>query len=263
MKKLHVIKIGGYVIDNPDCIEPFIENFAGISDRKILVHGGGKLASTLAEKLGVKQVLVEGRRITNIKTLKITTMVYGGLINKNIVAKLQKFNCNAIGFCGADGNLIRSKKREVDKVDFGYVGDITDDGINISLFDKLFEMGITPVISPISYDGNGGLLNTNADTMAANIAIALSSLYDVELTYCFEKNGVMLDTKIDDSFVRELSKEQYIDLKERGVVSNGMIPKLDNAFSALDRGVNSIKICHSQNITSLMSKISGTQLLKI
>jgi acetylglutamate kinase len=263
MKKLHVIKIGGNVIDNPEYIEPFIENFAGINERKVLVHGGGKLASTLAEKLGIKQVLVEGRRITNIKTLKITTMVYGGLINKNIVAKLQKYNCNSIGFCGADGNLIKSKKREFDKVDFGYVGDILDEGINVDLLDTILKMGITPVISPITYDGKGGLLNTNADTIAAAIAIGLSSIYDVELTFCFEKNGILLDTRREDSFIHELHKKQYDDLKERGIVSNGMIPKLDNAFSALDKGVKAINICHSQNITSNMSKIKGTQLINI
>ena len=261
MEKLHVIKIGGNVIDNPHYIEPFLEEFSQIKGPKILIHGGGKLASTLAEKLGIKQVLIDGRRVTNIKTLKITTMVYGGLINKNLVAKLQALNCNAIGLCGADGNLVRSKKRENTEIDYGYVGDITPDCINSNLIRQFINMGLTLVISPISYDGKGGLLNTNADTMASVIATALSNLYEVKLTYCFEKKGVLLDTKDDDSFIESLNKSDYLKLKTKGIISNGMIPKLDNAFEAIDKGVKNIIICHSKNITSKMCQIQGTQLI--
>ena len=262
MKKIHIIKIGGNVIDNPKYIEPFLENFSKIEGPKILIHGGGKLATTLAEKLGVKQVMIEGRRVTNLKTLKITTMVYGGLINKNIVAKLQALHCNAMGFCGADGNLVRSNKREHNEIDYGYVGDINENGINTSLIKQLINLGLTLVISPISYDGKGGLLNTNADTMASEFAKALSKLYDVELTYCFEKQGVLLNTKDENSFITNLNKEDYLKLKTNGTISNGMIPKLDNAFNAIDNGVKTITICHSNSITPMKHKIRGTQLVK-
>lgn len=261
MKKLNIIKIGGNVIDNPDYVEPFLKEFAQIEGPKILIHGGGKLASTLAEKLGVKQVLIDGRRVTNIKTLKITTMVYGGLINKNLVAKLQALNCNAIGLCGADGNLIKSKKRENTEIDYGYVGDITTDCVNINLIHQFINMDLTLVICPISYDGKSGLLNTNADTIASVVAVSLSKLYDVNLTYCFEKNGVLFDTKDEDSFMKDLKKSEYSRLKTTGIISNGMIPKLDNAFDAIDNGVKNIIICHSKNITCKMFQIKGTQLI--
>jgi acetylglutamate kinase len=262
MKKLHILKIGGNIIDDPTQLNTFIQHFSEINELKILIHGGGKLATELAHKLGIKQTLIEGRRITDSETLSITVMVYAGLINKTLVAKLQAHNNNAIGFCGADGNLIKSKKRENSEIDYGYVGDIVEQGIDVKQFEQLLETSKTPVISPITHDGKGNLLNTNADTMVSKIAIGLSSFYDVHLTYCFEKNGVLLDLENDESFIPILNKADYLNLKKEHTISKGMIPKLDNAFSAIENGVKRVTICHAKNISKQMENVRGTQLLK-
>lgn len=262
MKKLYVIKIGGNVIDNPDMLKDFIEDFSKIEGSKLLIHGGGKLATELADNLGIKQTMIDGRRVTDAETLNVAVMVYAGLINKNIVAKLQAQQINAFGFCGADGNLVKSKKRVNTEIDFGYVGDIIDKGVNINQFENLIDSGIVPVISPITHDGLGNLLNTNADTLAAKIASALSGVFDVELIYCFEKNGVLLNLDNEDSFIRLCNKERYKELKSSGIISKGMLPKLDNAFEAMDNGVSSVTICHAKNISGISENIIGTQLVK-
>ena len=261
MQPLHIIKIGGNVIDDHLQLDNFLELFSKIHGHKLLVHGGGKLATTLANKLGVNQTIIDGRRVTNTKTLKITTMVYGGLINKNIVTKLQALNCNAIGFCGADGNLVKSKKREHSEIDYGYVGDILSDGVNVILFEQFINMGIIPIICPITHDGAGNLLNTNADTMASRISSALSSTYNTTLTYCFEKNGVLMDVEHEESCIPALNKKAYLKLKAEGIISKGMIPKLDNAFDALESGVKHVTICHAKYLSTVTSPIKGTQLL--
>ena len=185
MKKLHVIKIGGNVIDNPVALESFLSDFSKIGDLKVLVHGGGKVATELAKKMGIEQQMVEGRRITDAETLNVVTMVYAGSINKNVVAALQKNKVNAIGLSGADGNAIKASKREVDKIDYGFVGDIDSKGVNAELIALLLDGGFTPVFPAITHDGEGQLLNTNADTIASAIAVAMSGKFDVQLNYCF------------------------------------------------------------------------------
>ena len=260
MKKLHVIKIGGNILDDPEKLEKFLADFSDLDEIKILVHGGGKLATALAEKLGIQQTLVDGRRVTDAKTLDITLMVYAGLINKSLVAKLQARQCNAMGFCGADGNLIQSTKRTHTTLDFGYVGDIPNQGVQVKLFRQLLEIGIIPVISPITHDGRGQLLNTNADTMAAEIAIALAPSFDVTLSFCFEKQGVLTDIENENSFTPVLDKNLYQQLRAMGVISKGMIPKLDNAFGAFEKGVKYVNICHAENIAGTSSQLKGTQL---
>lgn len=262
MKKLHVIKIGGNVIDDPKQLGAFLKDFSAIKELKILVHGGGKLATEMATNLGIKQTMIDGRRVTDAETLKVAVMVYAGLINKTIVAKLQAEQCNAMGFCGADGNLIRSKKREHPEIDFGFVGDIIPDGIDAKQFEKLLNAGIVLVMAPITHDGMGNLLNTNADTMATKIASALTVAFDATLTFCFEKNGVLKDIENDESFISSLNKENYLKLKSEGIISKGMIPKLDNAFDAIENGVKHVAICHAQNISSVTTQIKGTQLIK-
>ena len=262
MKKLHVIKIGGNSIDDVAVLDDFLKKFNSIEDLKILVHGGGKLTTGLADSLGIKQTMHEGRRVTDFETLNIAVMVYAGLINKKIVAKLQAQNCNAIGFSGADGNLILSKKRVHSEIDYGYVGDIVDGGIDVQLFEKILSNGMIPVICPITHDGSGNLLNTNADTMASKIASELALAFEVTLTYCFEKNGVLIDVNNDMSYLPSLSKEEYLKLKSQHIISKGMIPKLDSAFEALDKKVKFVTIRNAQNITVDDTQFIGTQLVQ-
>ncbi len=252
MKRLKIIKIGGNVIDDAIAMENFLSDFSKIKCAKILVHGGGKLATDIAKRLGVSQALLNGRRITDVETLKITTMVYAGLINKQIVASLQSKCINAIGLSGADGNSIKTKKREVVDIDFGFVGDVSADSVNANFIFSLLEVGISPVFSAITHDGNGQLLNTNADTIASALAIQLSKLYDVELMYCFEKKGVLKNAEDDSSVIHEITKTGYKQLLQEGIVSKGMIPKLDTAFSAIQNGVQSVVILHA---TDLLNKI--------
>lgn len=258
MKQLQVIKIGGNCIDDPESLRNFLVDFCRITGPKVLIHGGGKLATSLANRLDIPQTLVEGRRITNAETLDIAVMVYCGLINKKIVAALQAGRCQAMGFCGADGNLVRSKKREGIGIDFGLVGDVLESGVNVKQFTKLLKHGFVPVISSITHDGTGNLLNTNADTMAAKIAAALSASFDVSLICCFEKNGVLLDPESDESQMPSLNPETYAELKEKGIISKGMIPKLDNAFEAAQRGVKTVVICHAKAILNEAYSDHGT-----
>ncbi|WP_026978664.1 acetylglutamate kinase [Flavobacterium tegetincola] len=261
MKKLHVIKTGGNIIDDSQALTKFLSDFHLIDGLKIVVHGGGKQATNLANSLHIKQTMVDGRRITDAETLDVAVMVYAGLINKNIVAKLQAQNCNAVGFSGADGNLVKSTKRIHPSIDFGYVGDISETGVNVTQFEHLLHAGLTPVICAITHDGDGNLLNTNADTMASKIASALAQKYTVSLTYCFEKNGVLSNVDDDYSYLPKLNKTKYEQLKQEEKITKGMIPKLDNAFEALEKNVKNVSICHAQNLSSVDKNLIGTQII--
>jgi acetylglutamate kinase len=262
-KSLYIIKIGGNVIDNSENLYHFLKDFERLDGFKILVHGGGKVATQIAEELGIEAKLVDGRRITDIETLRVVTMVYGGLINKNIVAQLQRFGNNAIGLTGADGNFIRAKRRPVKTIDYGFVGDIDDNSINPQNISRLMEAGFTPVFCALTHDGEGQLLNTNADTIASALAVALSSLYETTLIYCFEKKGVLQDIDDEDSLIREINPEHYEELKTRRIIHSGMLPKLDNAFTAISCGVKAVIIGKSDDLGQLKdNKPFGTRLSK-
>ncbi|MBL7739633.1 MAG: acetylglutamate kinase [Chitinophagaceae bacterium] len=258
MEKLYVIKIGGNIIDDDAKLSAFLSDFSNINGKKILVHGGGKLATRLAEKLGVEQQLVEGRRITDAETLKIVTMVYAGYINKNIVAALQGYHCNAIGLCGADGDVILAHKREHPVLDYGYVGDV--DAINTVLIRSLLNQNIAIVFAPITHDQQGQLLNTNADTIAQEVAKGMSKEYDVSLVYSFEKSGVLLDANDDSTVIDRISPSYYQQLKTKQKIFAGMIPKLDNAFTALNSGVKKVIIGKAENLEQLVNGSSGTTI---
>ncbi|HRO71476.1 MAG TPA: acetylglutamate kinase [Chitinophagaceae bacterium] len=259
MDKLYIIKIGGNIIDDEKVLSSFLENFAAIEEKKILVHGGGKLATRLAEKLGIQQQLVDGRRITDAETLKIITMVYAGYINKNIVARLQANQCNAMGLCGADGDSILAHKRQHPILDYGYVGDV--DAINTQLLRRLLEQNISIVFAPVTHDQQGQLLNTNADTIAQELAKALSADYEVSLIYSFDKSGVLLNTDDDTSLIPEITPSYYRQLKSRQKIFAGMIPKLDNAFAALNSGVSKVILGKAENLPALIAGQSGTTIV--
>lgn len=259
MNRLLVIKISGNIIDNEANLSSFLKEFASIDAPKILVHGGGKLATKMAEAMGITQQLVEGRRITDAETLKIVTMVYAGYINKNIVAQLQSHNCNALGLCGADGDAILAHKRSHPVIDYGFVGDV--DTINTQLLKSLLEQNITIVFAPITHDQQGQLLNTNADTIAQEVAKGLSNLYDVSLVYSFEKSGVLLDADDDSTVIAELTPSYYKQLKEKEKIFAGMVPKLDNAFAALQNGVKKVIIGKAEKLQQLIDGSSGTTII--
>jgi acetylglutamate kinase len=260
-QKLHIIKIGGNVIDNSENLYHFLKDFTALEGKKILVHGGGKVATQLSETLGIEPKLVDGRRITDIETLRVVTMVYGGLINKNIVAQLQRFGTNAIGLTGADGNFIRTKKRPVKTIDYGFVGDMDEKSIDPKNIGKLMEAGFTPVFCAITHDGEGQLLNTNADTIASALAVAMAKLYETTLIYCFEKKGVLQDINDEESLIREINPDRYEELKKKQIIHSGMLPKLDNAFTAINCGVEAVIIGHSDDLGQLKNKQAfGTRL---
>ena len=263
MKKLFIVKIGGNVIDNPAALEKFLVDFSRIDGLKILVHGGGKLATELAEKLHIPQKMVAGRRVTDSETLKVATMVYAGLINKQITAALQAKGTNAIGLCGADGNAIKAEKRKVVEVDYGFVGDIISEGVNASLLSTLLENEFTPVFCAITHNGEGQLLNTNADTIAASLAVAMAARYQVQLNYCFEKKGVLRDVEDELSLIPTITRTSYKQLLAEGIIFEGMIPKLDNAFNAIEKGVNSVLIAHADDLlnTTKENEHAGTKLI--
>lgn len=261
MKKLSVIKIGGNVIDNSAKLHQFLLDFTALPGDKILIHGGGKIATELGVSLGVEAKMVDGRRITDIETLRIVTMVYAGLINKNMVAQLQAKGCNAIGLTGADGNIIKAVKRPVKTVDYGFVGDLDEASVASGTLDSLLKAGLVPVLCAITHDGQSQLLNTNADTIASAVAVAMSSLYDTVLVYCFEKRGVMRDVEDDASLVPEIRMQEFEGLKEEGVVSGGMIPKLHNAFEAIKSGVNAVYIGKADELPKINEAGFGTRLI--
>ncbi|MFV0506378.1 MAG: acetylglutamate kinase [Bacteroidales bacterium] len=247
MKELKIIKVGGKIVEESDSLRELLDRFEHLEGSKILVHGGGRAATTMSEKLGIETKMIDGRRITDAETLDVVTMVYGGKVNKKIVIELQNRNINAVGLTGADMNCVSSTKRIVKDIDYGYVGDIKN--VNVASFKTIIDSGIVPVVAPLSYDHDlGSMLNTNADTMASEIAIALSSEYRVSLVYCFEKKGVLLNHKDNDSVINSLSEEHYEDLKSKRIITDGMIPKLDNAFNAKSKGVYSIRITNHMSI---------------
>jgi acetylglutamate kinase len=259
MDKLFVIKIGGNIIDDETKLSSFLKYFASLDERKVLVHGGGKLATRLAEKLGVEQKLVDGRRITDAETLKIVTMVYAGYINKNIVAQLQANNCNAIGLCGDDGDAILAHKRNHPVIDYGFVGDV--DAVNTVLLKSLLEQNIAIVFASLTHDQQGHLLNTNADTIAQELAKALSSMYDVQLIYSFERAGVLMDANDDSTVISSIDPSKYQQLKSKQKIFSGMIPKLDNAFAAIDFGVKKVIIGKAEQLKELINGNAGTNIV--
>jgi acetylglutamate kinase len=259
MEQLTVIKIGGNIIDNEQKLSSFLKEFVAVKGKKILIHGGGKLATRLAEQLNIPQQMVEGRRITDAETLKIVTMVYAGYINKNIVAQLQANGEATIGICGADGNAILAHKRANAKLDYGFVGDIDD--VNTQFFTDLLSSGTNIVVAPITHDAKGQLLNTNADTIAQEIAKALSKVYLVNLVYSFEKSGVLKDTNDDATLIKQITPSSYEELKESGAIFAGMIPKLDNAFAALNSGVNKVIIGKAEELQTLVAGETGTSII--
>ncbi len=246
MDKLNIVKVGGKVVEDPATLEQFLQDFAKISGHKLLVHGGGTLATELAEQLGIENKMSEGRRITDAETLKIVTMVYGGLINKNIVACLQAKNINALGLTGADLNLIRSVKRPVKEIDYGYVGDVKE--VQGDVIAELLKLGIVPVLAPLTHDKKGQLLNTNADTIAAETAKALAGYFEVHLIYCFEKKGVLMNTEDENSVISEIDASLFKEYAGQGIIQGGMIPKLQNAFEAIHCGVKDVTITKAQDI---------------
>lgn len=259
--KINVVKIGGNVVESPTLLETFVKDFVGIEGPKVLVHGGGVMASRIQKRLGIEPNMIAGRRVTDEQTLRIVTMVYAGWCSKSVVAVLQKYGCNSIGLCGADANVIRAVKRPPVKsldaegnevvTDYGFVGDVTPEGVDGTFLRGLLSENITPVICAITHDGAGNLLNTNADTIASNVASALCACYEeVALTFCFEKNGVLYDKDDEDSVIPHITPHEYEILKKDNKVAEGMIPKLDNAFRALESGVSKVTIKHAKNILS-------------
>ncbi|HVI45022.1 MAG TPA: acetylglutamate kinase [Chitinophaga sp.] len=259
MIDLFIIKVGGNVIDNPELLQSFIGKFAAIPGKKILIHGGGKIATRIGDKLGIVSNYVDGRRITDADTIDVVTMVYGGLVNKQLVAKLQAAGCNAIGLTGADANIIPATKRPVKEIDYGFVGDIKPEALQTAPLQSLLEGGITPVFAPLTHDGKGQMLNTNADTIASSLAIALSAFYQVRLIYCFEKKGVLRDPADDSAVINLINKDIYQQLLEDKVLSDGILPKLQNAFGAIGNGVKEVLIGHAEDVLSnTTDQVSGT-----
>ena len=256
-KKIFVIKIGGNIIDDETRLNRFLQDFAAIKENKILVHGGGVLATRVAEALGIQQQMIDGRRITDAETLKVITMVYAGYINKNIVAKLQSLGCNAIGLCGADAHIIKAHKRKHPTIDYGFAGDI--DSVEAGFLRLLIKQNIVAVMAPVTHDEES-LLNTNADTIAKEIAVAMSHLFQVQLVYCFEKNGVLMDPADGNSVVQQLTEEAYLDLKNKNIISAGMIPKVDNSLDAIRSGVQQVLIGNAENLDALLHHHTGTAI---
>ena len=255
---IYVIKIGSNIIDNPDKLNGFLGHFAALKGHKVLVHGGGKLASQLAEKLEIPQQMVHGRRVTDAETLDVITMVYAGLINKNIVADLSALGCISLGVCGADADLILADKRPVKDMDYGFVGDVKH--VNGNVIYGWLSQGISPVISPVSHDGQGQLLNTNADTIASVMATALSAYDSVSLIYCFEKMGVLMDIHDDTSVIPTLNEKHIEKLKNEGIIHSGMLPKLENAIQTVKNGVESVVIGHADAFPDIIQGKSGTKI---
>ncbi len=260
VEKITIVKISGNIIDNEVHLASFLSAYAAVDGKKILIHGGGKLATKMAADLNIPQQMVDGRRITDAATLQIVTMVYAGYINKNIVAALQSKNINTLGICGADANIVKAHKRINTTTDYGFVGDI--DVVDTEKIVQLLDAGLSLVVAPITHDGAGQLLNTNADTMAQAIATALSSVYDVSLVYSFEKKGVLSDIQNNDSVISVIDPQNYASFKASGQINEGMIPKLDNAFEALQKGVGRVLIGDALDIEKLIAGKTGTTILK-
>ncbi len=248
MNKLFIIKIGGNVLDDPAVLELFLKDFAAIKEPKVLIHGGGKIATHLGNQLGIESNYVGGRRITDAKTLDLVTMVYGGLVNKQIVAKLQALGCNGLGVTGADGNMISAVKRPVRDIDYGFVGDIRPEGVNTALLYFLLKQNTIPVFAPLTH-ADGKMLNTNADTIASVLSVALSKHFDVRLIFCFEKKGVLTDVSRGDSVIHHLPKKMYDELLPKQIFTDGILPKLENAYAALHAGVKEVLIGEAADLS--------------
>lgn len=248
MDIINVVKIGGNVIDDPEALARFVEIFSQLEGKKILVHGGGKEATRLSKGMGIETVMIEGRRVTDRATLDIVTMTYAGLINKRIVAMLQASGCNALGFSGADGNLIKASRRPAAPIDYGFVGDIDPQNVNDKLLSVLLNEGITPVVCAICHDGQGTLLNCNADSVASAVAIGASRIAPAVLTFCFEKAGVLADINDENSVIPVITRENFATLKEDGIIDKGMIPKLTNALDSAKKGVKEVRICRAEDL---------------
>jgi acetylglutamate kinase len=260
---LYIIKIGGNVIDHEENLKIFLKSLSGLNEKFILIHGGGKVATEISKGLGIEAQMVDGRRITDAETLKIVTMVYGGLINKKIVSNLQALGKNAIGLTGADANIIMATKRPVKNgIDYGFVGDV--ESVNGAVLNTFLKENLQPVLAPLTHDGKGNMLNTNADTVASKVAVAMSSYFNTHLVYCFELKGVLKDINDKDSVISEINTDTYHKLKETGVIAKGMIPKMDNSFDAIKSGVQSVIICHADDISAIVNQKEnkGTTLKK-
>lgn len=259
MEKLFIIKIGGNIIDSAEALGMFLADFAKAGGKKMLVHGGGKIASRIGEKLGVVSEYVNGRRITDAQTIDLVTMVYGGLVNKQIVAKLQSLGCNAIGVTGADADILPAVKRPVKEIDYGFAGDIASSRLSTAAIRLFLENGLVPVVAPLTHDGRGQILNTNADTIASVLAVALSKDYEVRLIYCFEKKGVLRDIHREDSVIHDMDSRAYRELLSSGALAEGILPKLENAFDAIGQGVKEVLIGHAADILKNTGReVSGT-----
>ena len=261
ISKMIIVKIGGNILDNPGRLQRFLVDFAQLQGPKLLVHGGGKIASAIGQRLGITPNMVEGRRVTDAETLELVTMVYGGLVNKQVVAQLQALGCNAIGLTGADANIIPAQKRPVREIDYGFAGDIAGTAsINVQALQALLQAGLTPVFAPLSHDTKGSLLNTNADTIAAALAMAMAPKYKVRLVYCFEKKGVLQNPEDEASVINYINYQNYKALKADGIITAGMIPKLDNAFAALEQGVAQVLIGEAEALLTVGEQYTGTKL---
>ena len=240
MTSLNLVKVGGAVVEDPQSLKEFLDRFAALEGLKVLVHGGGRAATAMASRMGIETVMVGGRRVTDAEMLRVVTMVYGGLVNKNVVASLQALGVNALGLTGADLGYMLSDKRPAVPVDFGFVGDVKS--VDTSILNDMILKGVVPVLAPLTHDGRGQLLNTNADTIASEAAKAFARAFDVTLTFCFEKPGVLSDPDDDTSVIDRITPDDFARLKAEGIVSGGMIPKLENAFAAIDAGVKRVVI---------------------
>lgn len=260
--RLYIVKIGGHVLDDAPALEKFLSDFAALEEPKILIHGGGRQATDLSRKLGIEPKMVNGRRITDAQTLELVTMVYGGLINKNLVVQLQQRGCNAIGLTGADGHLIRATRRPAGEIDYGFAGDVHPSGVNTSLLYFLLKQNTVPVIAPLTFE-NGTLLNTNADTLASVIAVALRMHFQIKLIYCFEKPGVLRDADDETTVIPVMDSAAYQQLLDAGAFHNGMLPKLQTAFAAIEQGVHEVIITHAAELMKNRGpEACGTRLIR-
>ncbi|HCW07109.1 MAG TPA: acetylglutamate kinase [Cytophagales bacterium] len=262
MNKLYIIKIGGNVLDNEHALHTFLQDFASIQAPKILVHGGGKIATQIGNQLGIESKYIDGRRITDAQTRDLVTMVYGGLLNKQLTAHLQTLHCNAIGVTGADGNLLKAVKRPIGKIDYGYVGDIKPDDVNSTFLYFLLKQNVVPVFAPLTHS-NGQILNTNADTIASVLAISLSKHFEIRLMFCFEKKGVLKNVNDDSSVIHQLNESSYQKLLKDGALADGILPKLENSFSAINAGVKEVLIGDAKDlIKNIRETTEGTLITK-
>ena len=259
-EKLFIVKIGGNVINDPTLLKNFLSDFYKIKGKKILIHGGGKLLDQLAASLNIPQNMINGRRVTDAESLKLASMVYAGYINKNLVSQLQLQGCNAIGLTGADGNILKAKKRNSEPIDFGFVGDCSIEDVNQSLLKDLLHSNLCPVFCSLTHDGQGQLLNTNADTITSVLAMAMKNHFDVDVIYCFEKSGLLRDKENEHSRIEKINRHEIHSMLQESLISDGMIPKIQNIAALLDAGISTVRLVHAAEILAVIqnSKNIGT-----